>query len=260
MKILRNMECARGSRAFTLIELLVVIAIIALLVGFALPALSKARRSSRQTVTLVRLHDLGAGMTAYANDFRDRLPVLVDREEKPFLGLSVLSRYNAVTPASFLNPNVLDTLSPRLSVDQRPVLATLDEVAIENATRIDASNIAGVRFHCSFSFDNDIKLHTVYKPVIYLGDRADYAHGRTLSSAWGGEGMCVAWTDQHAAFVRQRSVAAQNDPNMYHHNEWMGEGSDEVRDGVGVTQGTLDTHMRFFSEEEDDELLTDPEP
>lgn len=29
-------------------------------------------------------------------------------------------------------------------------------------------------------------------------------------------------------------------------------------DGVEVTQYTLDTHLRFFSEEEEDELLPNP--
>jgi prepilin-type N-terminal cleavage/methylation domain-containing protein len=247
-------------RAFTLIELLVVIAIIALLIGILLPALGKARRTSRQTVTLARLHDLGIGLAAYSNEYKDQLPALVDHEEKPFLGLSLLSKVQSMTPAAFLNPNAGDNLATLESIDRRPVLATLGGVEIDETVDINPGNIADVRFHASFSFDNDLKLHKAYRPVVVLADRADYRLGRTMSAAWGGEGICAAWTDQHAAFVRTRSIADQNDPNIYHHNEWMGEGGTEVRDGVIVTPGTLDTHVRFFTEAEDDVLLPDIEP
>jgi len=91
-----------------------------------------------------------------------------------------------------------------------------------------------------------------------MGDRADYAMGHTFSANWQGDGMCLLWTDQHAAFYRSRTLNAQSDPNMFHHNEYMGEGGLEVREGVSVTPATLDTHLRFFSEDEDDALLTDP--
>jgi len=47
----------------------------------------------------------------------------------------------------------------------------------------------------------------------------------------------------------------QSDPNLYHHNEFGGEGAGETREGVSVTHDTLDTHLRFFSEDEDDVLL-----
>jgi hypothetical protein len=133
-------------------------------------------------------------------------------------------------------------------------------VEIEGSTVIDPGNIAQVRFHCSFSFDNDVKLHGGWKPIVYAGDRADYERGITLSSNWGtgaASGMCLLWTDQHAAWSRTRTMKNQNDPNIYHHNEFNGEGGNEVREGVAVTRGTLDTHMRYFSEEEDDELLPD---
>jgi hypothetical protein len=69
--------------------------------------------------------------------------------------------------------------------------------------------------------------------------------------------MCLLWTDNHAAFSRTRTARDQADPNIYHHNQFQGEGGAEAREGVVVTPGTLDTHMRFFSEEEDDGLLPD---
>ncbi|HYE61767.1 MAG TPA: prepilin-type N-terminal cleavage/methylation domain-containing protein [Phycisphaerales bacterium] len=247
-------------RAFTLIELLVVIAIIALLIGILLPTLGKARRASRQTVTLARLHDLGIAMAAYSHEYKDQLPTMEDPDEKAFLGLSLLAKVQSLPAQAFINPNAGDTLSPLETDDRRPVLATFDGAEVDAATTIDPGSIARVRFHASFAFDNDVKVLRAFKPIVYIGDRADYRLGRTLSAAWGGEGMCVAFTDQHAEFVRTRSLAGQQDPNMYHHNEWMGEGGDEQRDGVSVTQGTLDTHLRFFTEDEDDALLPDAEP
>jgi prepilin-type N-terminal cleavage/methylation domain-containing protein len=243
--------------AFTLIELLVVIAIIAVLVGVLLPALAHARIAGRQAVTLGRIRDIGIGCAAYANEFRDQLPVLIDRDEKAFLGLSVLALHNGVPNQAFLNPNTPDTLAMAQSADGRPVLADLAGTEIDSTVTITTANISQVGWHCSFSFDNDKLLDRAWKPVIYLGDRADYETGTTFSGSWKGAGMCVLWTDQHAAFVKSRTIKEQNDPNMYHHNEFGGEGAAEVREGVSVQQGTLDTHLRFFSEDEDDGLLPD---
>jgi prepilin-type N-terminal cleavage/methylation domain-containing protein len=241
--------------AFTLIELLVVIAIIAVLVGILLPALVSARIAARQSVTLARLRDMGIGMSAYANEFKDQLPALASREEKAFLGLSVLAKHNSVPYQAFLNPNTLDTLTLAQTADTRPILADLAGVEIDDATTVAPSNIPNVRWHCSFSFDNDKLLDRAWKPVAYLGDRADYTLGDTFSGNWKHSGMCILWTDQHAAFVKSRSLKDQHDPNMYHHNEFNGEGGTEVRDGIAVQRDSLDTHLRFFSEDEDDTLL-----
>ena len=75
----RSVRCMSAQRtggccAFTLVELLVVIAIIALLIGFLLPALSRAREQSRRTACLSNLRSIGQAMYLYANAFRDHLP------------------------------------------------------------------------------------------------------------------------------------------------------------------------------------------
>jgi prepilin-type N-terminal cleavage/methylation domain-containing protein len=59
---------------FTLIELLVVVAIIALLIAILLPSLSQARDASKLAVCGSNLHQLGAGIQLYSNDFGGIIP------------------------------------------------------------------------------------------------------------------------------------------------------------------------------------------
>lgn len=256
---MHTQNAARKQRAFTLIELLVVISVISLLLSILLPSLSRARVQAKRTVTLAHLRGIGIAMTAYQNDNDDIYPAMVDREERAFLGLSLLAKQQSFDPRLFINPNTQDTQATARSEDGRLILADIAGVEIATDTLIDTANIGQVRFHCSYAYDNDLKerLGNTGQAVVYLGDRADYENGLTFSANWDGKGMGLLWTDGHGEFRKKKSLWQQSDPNIYHHNEWMGEGGTEVIDDVSVTERTMDTHLRFFSEEEDDALLPD---
>lgn len=63
-----------GRAGFTLIELLVVIGIISLLMGILVPALRKARQSSRRIACRANLHSLALAFRMYLDDNSDVMP------------------------------------------------------------------------------------------------------------------------------------------------------------------------------------------
>src|SRR4051794_36785354 len=67
------MSPRKNRRAFTLVELLVVIGIIAVLMGVLLPALGKARETSRRVACLSNLRQLALGVMMYEQTNK-RLP------------------------------------------------------------------------------------------------------------------------------------------------------------------------------------------
>ncbi len=69
-----NRQSAIGN-AFTLIELLVVIAIISILASLLLPALRQARLSSKKTVCISGMRQLGLGFLNYSGDFNMWMPL-----------------------------------------------------------------------------------------------------------------------------------------------------------------------------------------
>ncbi len=67
--------CGPGGRAaFTLIELLVVIAIVAVLASLLLPALARAKDSTRSAQCLSQLRQIGLALRLYAEDNEDEFP------------------------------------------------------------------------------------------------------------------------------------------------------------------------------------------
>ncbi|MGH7180130.1 MAG: type II secretion system protein, partial [Tepidisphaeraceae bacterium] len=218
---------ARPRAAFTLVELLVVIGIIAILIGLLLPALSRARRQANKTVTLAHLQQIGQAMANYAVEFKGAHPTnLTDANEdgRALGGLAVLAGRYKLPPSLMINPQTSDTPATRFNADGWPILLEIGgvEITTTSPVAIDSSNIATVTWHCSFAYDHDRKRRgRRFAPRVYLGDRGDYAKGRSFSANWGGEGMCLLWTDQHAEFWKTRSVQAQSDPNIYHHNQYF---------------------------------------
>jgi len=69
----------RRRTGFTLIELLVVIAIIALLIGILLPALRRARDTSRTAVSLSNCRQILIGQASYRFEKKDQLPMRGNR-------------------------------------------------------------------------------------------------------------------------------------------------------------------------------------
>ena len=96
--------CSHGG--FTLVELLVVIGIIAILIGILIPALNRARISSRRLACLSNLRQLGIGMTMYVTQNKGAFPPHKQTvsSNDPFWGDAILKYVN--TQAIFECPDM----------------------------------------------------------------------------------------------------------------------------------------------------------
>ncbi len=117
---------------FTLIEVLIVIFIMIILAGILLPALSRARESSRKTQCASNLKQIGLGLTMYSNE---------NNEMFPTGGASAMEDLNTLYPAYVSERKVFKCPSDSLFV----------------TPAANAGITAGTAFdkdECSYGYDN----------------------------------------------------------------------------------------------------------
>jgi prepilin-type N-terminal cleavage/methylation domain-containing protein/prepilin-type processing-associated H-X9-DG protein len=95
--------------AFTLLELLVVIAVMGVILCLLMPALGKARASSRRVVCRSNLHAIGEGFRSYLNESHDVLPeaALMPSINKDLPGIAEVLRCYLPDPQVFRCPSDL---------------------------------------------------------------------------------------------------------------------------------------------------------
>lgn len=124
-----------GRRAFSLIELLVVIAVIAVLVSMLLPALGRARETSKGVRCLANQRSIGQGVTLYTSAFGEYYPLsshTAKQTDSPYAWLQSLEPYGvtvqdrlcpsdparAERPASYATNDHFEPLTP--GIDYNP--------------------------------------------------------------------------------------------------------------------------------------------
>ena len=72
--VVQRRSIQKEAAGFTLVELLVVVGIIALLIGFLMPSINKARNNAVRVSCRAQLADIGRLFTMYLNDSKNHLP------------------------------------------------------------------------------------------------------------------------------------------------------------------------------------------
>lgn len=137
----------RAKRAFTLIELLVVIAIIAILASMLLPALTRARASSRSAVCRSNLRQVGLAWELYLGDHDDRFPDRRDLKSMLPGGYKPWSTWPRSDPRAGWAPWVVGMgAGSGPDVWQCPSLAARPVLDVEQTRQLPSTNAAPVRY------------------------------------------------------------------------------------------------------------------
>jgi prepilin-type N-terminal cleavage/methylation domain-containing protein/prepilin-type processing-associated H-X9-DG protein len=192
-----NVLAHKRAFAFTLIELLVVISIISILIAILLPALGKARQSSRNVSCLTRLKQQGVVMNVYCNDFDDYYPY----SNFDWIPLT----WNYIYPGKVLTSATPSTVNPYPgTIYSCPELEFRDDSGVANQ-RSYAFNIRMVD-NSSASANRSIE---IIKPVS-CSIVMDYKGGSTLAnvnyvSLRHMDAFNNAFADGHAAGLKWQS-------------------------------------------------------
>jgi prepilin-type N-terminal cleavage/methylation domain-containing protein len=157
----------RGTGGFTLIELLVVIAIIALLIGILLPALGKARNSSRSLRCLANARSMAMLTQFYLDASKEQFPV------RNNAAVGGGSNYNAFLPSrTLLRSDTRPVEVLACPEDKDPVRLYLagDEQGSE-PTSLGIGDIYGIEYASRVRYSYGINNMTGIKPVTPAEER-----------------------------------------------------------------------------------------
>lgn len=132
--------------AFTLIELLVVIAIIAILASMLLPALSRAKASSRSTACRSNLRQITLAWEIYLADHEDRFPDRRDLKTSLPGGFKPWSTWPKSDPRAGWVPGVVGLESVAGGVWQCPSLSGRVLLDVDQTRQAPGTNVAPVRY------------------------------------------------------------------------------------------------------------------
>jgi prepilin-type N-terminal cleavage/methylation domain-containing protein len=228
---MKNINAHRGSRGFTLIELLVVMGIIALLLAILLPALGRARATTKRVKDSTQLQQIHKGFITLSIDYNGVYPTpgLINRVgTNPGVGAEDLAKNNhanmysvcimngafdaqsLVSPAE-VSTNVLaysnynfDAYNVTAAVDQYWDTNMKSDLATLSNTSYGTLHLAGARKVKEWKDTKNSKFAVLANRGVKNGSlaAADYNASRTLqihgaAKQWEGN---VAFNDNHVIF------------------------------------------------------------